>query len=163
MVLSIVVVMSISIGLIVLRLAGGQLLAVQSNSMQPVFAAGDALIVLPVQPDKVRPGEIVSYRSPTGNNMIVSHRAELNDATLQTITTKGDAQKQSDAVAVSHALIIGEPTGVVPGLGRAMTFMRHPVALIALVYTPMVLLLAKEFERLYRHYTKPSYQLISRQ
>lgn len=130
--------------------------------MQPVFAAGDALIVLPVDTNKVQPGEIVSYRNPTGDNTIVSHRIVAIDSKLQTVTTRGDAQKQAEPVAMTSSQMVGRVVGMVPGLGRAMMFVQNPIALIAVIYVPMAVLLFREMERLYRHFSRPQYQLVSR-
>ena len=161
LVICIVIAVGASVALIVLRLIGGQLLAVQSNSMHPVFAAGDALIVLPAH--HIQPGEIVSYHNPTGNNIVVSHRATATDESLGTITTKGDAQKQSSAVAIPASLVVGRVVGVVPGLGSVMNVVHKPIVLASLVYLPMALLLAREIEKVHRHFTRSSYRLANHQ
>ena len=161
LVICIVIAVCASVALIVLRLIGGQLLAVQSNSMQPVFAAGDALIVLPAH--HIQPGEIVSYHNPTGNNIMVSHRATATDESLGTITTKGDAQKQSSAVAIQTSSVVGRAVGVIPGLGRIMNVVRKPIVVVTLVYIPMGLLLAREIEKVHQHFARSSYRLANHQ
>lgn len=161
LVICIVIAVGVSVALIVLRLIGGHLLAVQSNSMQPVFAAGDALIVLPAR--HIQPGEIVSYHNPTGNNTTISHRAIAIDETLGSIVTKGDAQKQSSAVAIPASSVLGRAVGIIPGLGRAMSVAHKPFVLIALIYIPMALLLAREIERVHRHFARSPYRLANHQ
>lgn len=160
LVICVAIAVAVSMGLIVLRLIGGQLLAVQSNSMQPVFAAGDALIVMPVK--QVQVGSIVSYQNPTGDNTTVSHRVIDASKELGVVTTKGDAQKGSSKVSVPDLHITGEAVGVVPNIGVIMTAVRNPIALLCFVYIPATALLIKQFDRLYNHFGQPRYQLLRR-
>lgn len=159
LVISVSVVVLMMLALIMLRLFGGQLLAVQSNSMQPVFAAGDALIVWPAH--HLQTGQIVSYRNPTGDNTIVSHRIVSIGKKTNTITTLGDAQK-GQSVSVPSEEVLGNVVAVVPKFGKLLAGSSHPIALGLLVYTPAIVFLYRELRRVQSHFMRLHYQEISR-
>jgi signal peptidase len=91
--------------IVVAAVAGGrltgryELLTVDSGSMQPAFAAGDAVIVVPRATASLRVGEILTYHVPTVGHQVESHRIVWlrhgSDGTLL-VRTRGDANRVDD-------------------------------------------------------------------
>ncbi len=150
-VISVALAVLVAIALITLRLLAGQLLAVQSNSMEPIFQRNDAVITLPISSKDMQEGQIISYRNPTGNGITVSHRVTAIDRQLQTVTTLGDAQHSPDTI-IPISAISGRVLAVVPGLGRVLTVARHPAALVLLIYIPAIFLVYREVSRMHSHF-----------
>jgi signal peptidase len=144
-------------GLIILHARGERLLSVQTASMVPTFHPGDAIVVQPVLPSSLRPGDIVSYRSPRDPKVVISHRLVEIDRTGQLITA-GDALRSPDE-PFSPLRVVGRATAVAPGLGTVLNVLRRPLSLVVLVYLPATLIIGAEATRLSRHYRRPEYLL----
>jgi len=157
--ITITLVMAAAAGLVIWRAHGLQLLSVQTASMVPTFQPGDALLVVPAQPSALKPGEVISYRSPHGGGVIVSHRLIAIDAKTGLLTTAGDAIHSHDP-PFPPRLVIGRATAVAPGLGRVIDALRHPLGLALAVYLPATLIVATEVRRLGHSYRQPIYRLL---
>jgi signal peptidase I len=139
---------------------GTRILSVQSNSMEPAFAPGDAVIMKPTSVDQLNYDDIVSYRSASDPRVIISHRLVDYDRESGLIYTLGDNTGTMDeAVAVSQ--IVGKVTQVVPRAGYVLDVLYQPIGMIAGVYMPGVLILLFEAKLLYRRLKRPVYQLRS--
>lgn len=130
------------------RLSGGQVLSVQTNSMRPVFSAGDALLLRPLN-HTPQPGQVVSYRSSQQPNVIISHRIQRVVRAKAGYITRGDAVQQADLLVRPYQ-IVGQPVAVLPLLGTCLHWLRSPVGLVGAIYLPTALILGREVYRLAR-------------
>src|SRR4051812_45749044 len=73
-----------------------RLLSVQTASMQPTFAPGDALVMRRVHSQQLYPGMIVSHHSARNPNELVTHRVVRVIPEKQRFQTKGDALGTAD-------------------------------------------------------------------
>lgn len=147
-------------GLFVLRLIGGQLLTVQSNSMSPLFTAGDMVLTLPTKNNIL--GSVISYHDIASNNVIVSHRAVgLKDGSSR-IIVRGDTQKTPSVATVSRDHVVGRVVAVIPLLGKFIGIIRLPTLFAIIIYLPFVLYLAREVSIARNNLARPYYQLIGR-
>ena len=91
---------------------------VPSGSMVPVIDPGDVVLVVPVQTDAIKVGEIIEYRNSKENINIV-HRviAITGNASNMFFTTKGDANGSADSDPVSPQAVIGREIFVIPKIG----------------------------------------------
>jgi signal peptidase len=91
---------------------------VPSGSMVPVINPGDVVIVVPVQTDAIKVGEIIEYRNVKENINIV-HRviAITGNASNLSFITKGDANGSPDPDPVSPQAVIGREIIVIPKIG----------------------------------------------
>ena len=137
-----------------------QLLSVQSNSMRPAFAKGDALLVHAVATNTLQPGSIVSYRSPVNPQLVVSHRLLALDRQTKLLTTKGDALRSNDPGIPADALV-GEATALIPGGGKLIDVVRKPVGLLVFVYVPATIVVAYELRRLLKVQSGRTYRSYS--
>lgn len=130
-----------------------RLLSVQTDSMAPVYRPGDALLVGPAS--ELRPGEIVSYMSPTNPGVIISHRLVSVDNLL---VTKGDNLPKPD-VAFSETLVVGRAAASLPRLGYVLDFLHKPIGVALSVYLPASALVIAEIRRLSRYFGRGYYRL----
>ena len=133
---------------------GKSLLTVSTNSMKPVFNAGDLIIMEKVSQDGVanlQVGDIITYRSPidldgdgrTGD--INTHRIYEVDAEKQEFVTKGDNNPIPDnegtnAHTVSYHAVVGTYNGTrLPGVGKFIAFLRTSMGFFICIVLPLIL------------------------
>jgi signal peptidase len=113
--------------------AGRGMYAVRSASMTPALARGDLVIVDRVDPDEVRPGDVVTMAVRPGTT--VTHRVVSvvpnDDGPL--FTTKGDANATADPVAARADQLQGRADVRVPLLGFLLAMLAMPSGVIALL------------------------------
>ena len=146
------------VGMGLFKLAGGNILSVQSDSMAPVFKLGDALVVRSVHFTDLHVGDVISYHSPSNKRMVVSHRLIGINHKTGMLITEGDALDLQDAPVPAY-LLIGRAQTVVPHAGKIIDGIRQPLVLLAALYIPAAWVMAMEFKRLVRSYSRPYYQL----
>ncbi|HET7320656.1 MAG TPA: signal peptidase I [Candidatus Saccharimonadales bacterium] len=137
-----------------------RLYSVQTNSMQPTFQAGDAVLVKQADTSNLHAGEVVSYTSPASPRVIVSHRVISVDKARGLVTTKGDNAKRPD-VSFSPNLVRGQVSAVLPWLGHILDNMHKPLGLAVGVYMPAAFVLISEMRRLAKHYGRGDYKVLS--
>jgi signal peptidase I len=143
--------------LIALHIRGVEFLSVQTNSMTPTFKARDVLVVLPADVSTLRPGQVISYHSPTNPRVIISHRLIVIDHTRGRLTTAGDANGKSDPT-FSQSLLVGRAYAVMPKFGYVLETLRNLLALIILIFLPAILIIFLEIKRLIVTLTAKEYR-----
>jgi signal peptidase len=139
------------------RLTHAQLLAVATASMQPTFAPGDALVLLPMQAEQIQIGTVVSYHSPRNPNELVTHR--VVGLTAQSLQTQGDALTVPDP-PIRNNLVAGRVVLVLPGMGRVLQWTKTWAGLALTVYAPAVAVAGSELYRLeHTFFAKHPYRL----
>jgi signal peptidase I len=132
---------------------GLRLLAVQTNSMVPIFRSGDALVMQKTTLEQIHTGQIVSYQSPRNPRELITHRLAGIDRIHNRFQTKGDRLVTLDP-PVRGTLLKGRIIRVMPGMGRALTWLHSWPALIMCVYVPAAVILAVELMKLERYYRR---------
>lgn len=123
----------------------GTVLAVQTASMVPVFAPGDAVVIQWLD-RQYEPGEVISYRSRKDPRQIISHRIVAIDNKLQQLVTKGDNLHEPDP-PIRNWDVLGKVVYVIPVAGHALNFLYTWLGLVLLVYLPALLVLWFEVRR----------------
>ena len=102
-------------------IAGGTTLVVAGASMEPTIPMGSLVYDLPVPPDALHPGDVVSIRVGP-DRAVFTHRitrlAELADGLY--LETRGDANPATDPALVPASAVIGRTTVAIPYLGFAV-------------------------------------------
>lgn len=127
---------------------------VVSNSMNappsPVIGAGDVVFVYDAPADKIRQGDVITYRS--GPEQLTTHRVvgvrDRPDGIA--FETKGDANEEADPDLVPGGRVIGTVGFVVPLLGHAVTFASSGYGVILLIVVPAALLILTELVTIVR-------------
>jgi signal peptidase len=127
---------------------------VLSDSMEPTFGAGDAVLVTETAPEAVEAGDVVTYRRGGASGTLVTHRvhAVVEDGDGLQFRTKGDANEEVDGELVAADELVGVRTHTVPYLGHAILFARSRLGIAALVVVPSLLLAVGEARDLLGRY-----------
>jgi signal peptidase len=131
---------------------------VLSDSMVPIFASGDVIIIQAVPPESLVSGDIITFRSrdPLTFGEIISHEIHevINVEDTFTFITKGVNLNTIDNTPVSSAEIIGKYWFRIPYIGFVINFSRTLWGFILLFVTPMLVLIGFELSRFLYHYQK---------
>ena len=145
-------------GLALWRMPGMQVMTVESSSMAPNIRKGDGVLLQSVKATDLKLGDVVSYRSPVDQSVIITHRIIEVEPNWGQVVTKGDNAPRNDK-PVPMSAIVGRVRMRAAYLGFALDFLRSPAGLIAGVYLPALIIVVLELKRLVLHYTKPTYRL----
>ena len=76
---------------------------VRGDSMVPTLRDGDQVTIIPADPDKLQPGELVTYVD--AGSQIITHRVVRVEGTM--LITRGDNRDQDDP-AVLFGRVLGK-------------------------------------------------------
>jgi signal peptidase len=114
------------------RLIGAVPLTVLTGSMVPTFNPGDLIITMPVEPEDVKSGDIVTFQPESDNPTLITHRVISVGFALDGDTvfvTKGDANDAEDPSIRSdqvmgkylyHVPYVGYVANALPGDSKAL-------------------------------------------
>jgi signal peptidase len=113
------------------RLFGSTAYVVTSGSMLPTFAPGSVIVTTPVNTDQLSNGDIVTFVDSSGG--LTTHRVEAVTVSYKdgqsstTITTKGDANEESDPVPLDPHNVVGKAEFAMPHLGYLVEWIKTPL------------------------------------
>ena len=123
----------------------GSLAIVRSSSMEPAMKAGALAVMLPVDVEDVKVGDIIAFDPPWDPDVIVSHRVigvRYDEQVL--FDTKGDATEDSDPYYVPAQNVHGKVIFSIPYLGYAASsvigYVRTWLGFVTLVCIPVLIL-----------------------
>jgi signal peptidase len=137
------------------KVAGMQLLSVQSGSMAPLIRKGDAVLVEPVSAGQLAVGDIVSYRSIQSPGVVITHRVIDLYPQRGMVSTKGDSNAVADP-PVAYYQIAGRVHQRILAAGFILDGLRTIWGITALVYVPAAVVVLVELQRLQRYF-RPTY------
>lgn len=97
-----------------------------SGSMQDAIQIDDMILTHKGKDYAV--GDVITFQSE-GN--LVTHR--IVEKTAEGFITKGDANNTADLDPVPPEMVVGKVVLVIPGIGKAIAFLRTPLGMTALV------------------------------
>ena len=109
--------------------SGYRAYVIHTGSMESTLMPGDLIIDRPVT-GELQPGEIITFRHSAGPDL-VTHR--ITDITAAGIHTKGDANRSADVWDIPPAFVQGSVHWQLPGFGYAVTFLKQPTGLAAII------------------------------
>ena len=124
----------------------GSLAIVRSSSMEPAMRAGALAVMVPIDAEDVKVGDIIAFEPPWDPDVTVSHRVigVRHDGQLQ-FDTKGDATEESDPYYVPAQNVHGKVVFSIPYLGyaasSAVRYVRTWLGFVSLVCIPTVILI----------------------
>jgi signal peptidase len=139
---------------------GHPVMIVLSGSMTPVIRTGDLIFDDPVtatQAEHLKVGQIISFRSAPGSQMVLTHRIvgiEHLGGTVSYIT-KGDANGAPDAVPRPASDVIGVFSTAIPRGGYLLNALHEPLVLGLLLASPVLWLLAGPLYKWAREMDEP--------
>ncbi|MDO4523154.1 MAG: signal peptidase I [Eubacteriales bacterium] len=105
-------------------LAGWQLFAVTSASMEPGIPTGAMVYVKKTEFSKLKEGDVITFLMEDMDT-VVTHRIVKIDHTEQRVSTKGDANRLTDAGWTRVPNILGKVCIRIPFLGYAAILMKN--------------------------------------
>lgn len=142
---------------------GYRAMIVRSDSMKATdFAAGDLVLVRPVDPAALEPGDIIAFRSadPSTYGETFTHkiRARVSDAQGRTqFITYGTTTGVDDPYPVSMANVLGIYETHIPKVGTFFMFLKTVPGYLLCIFLPLLLLIALQglqSLKLFRQYRK---------
>ena len=124
------------VAMTVLRISGGELLAIRTGSMTPMMKPGDLLISRDVDPRTIRRGDVITFRVPEADNTLVTHRVTKVDEKGNSFTTKGDANDTVDPFTTNAKDVLGIRWFSIPDVGRLMVFLSSGIGTALLIGIP---------------------------
>jgi signal peptidase len=121
--------------------------------MGPAISTGAAIVVEPVRPQEVRPGDVITFRSAENRDLLITHRVidtGLGPDRRPAFRTQGDANEAPDLATVTSDRLIGRVVFDVPYVGQMVEHLRSPAAFVLLMVVPGVLLVLMELRELAR-------------
>ena len=133
----------------------GKLAIVRSSSMEPAMPAGALAMMVPVDPEKVEVGDIITFDPPWDPDVTVSHRViDIRSDGQLLFDTKGDAMEESDPFFVSAEMVQGKVVFNIPYLGFAANYALNYIqtwwGLILLVVLPSLVIVSGVVRSIYR-------------
>lgn len=136
---------------------------VRSDSMSPIFEAGDVVLVKELRDySSLAEGDIIAFisQNPDSYGETVTHEiagvTRTEDGTLAYIT-RGVNTGNEDEGMVTDLFIQGKYVGRIPMVGRFFTFLKTPQGYILCIFIPFLLLILYQginCIRLFRKYKK---------
>jgi signal peptidase len=111
----------IALAVAIPRLGGATPYTILTGSMQPHYPPGTLVVAKPVDPDRLKVGDVVTYQLHSGEPEVVTHRIVAVGRTLGgqlSFQTQGDANNAADDPWVMPIQIRGRLWYAVPYLGR---------------------------------------------
>jgi len=119
------------------------------SSMEPTITQNDVIIIVPVNPELLKVGDIITYeREMDGGNKIifVTHRiVELDDGLIK---TKGDAMPEMDGYIVRASDVQGKVVGRIPFAALLVRFVHTNLGYALFVLIPASLLIGMEIKKI---------------
>lgn len=110
------------------------------------FDSGDLVVIGPVDPDKLQPGDIIAYVGQDGENFgkTVTHKIRERitlENQEQAFITYGTTTGSDDEVPVTYPYILGQYKFRIPKLGKFFQFLKTTPGYIIFILTPFLILI----------------------
>ena len=128
---------------------------VLSGSMEPRLQPGDLIVLRPVAPAAIEPGDIITYHAGqhgAAGRELITHRVveTTREAGDFVFRTQGDANPTVDPTPVDQSQVVGRLWISLPQVGHALLIAQRPLAQLLGVVVPGVGLIAGGSRTLYR-------------
>lgn len=125
----VVAVVALAVLLVGVRVAGLQVFAVLSGSMEPEYHVGSLIYVKKVDPMTLTERDVITFM--LSEDTIATHRIvevvpDETDASVVRFRTKGDANDAEDGSLVHCKNVIGTPVFTIPYLGYVASYIQKP-------------------------------------
>lgn len=143
---------SIATAYVALVATGHRVLVVRSDSMNPALDTGDLVVTRVVSPARVEPGDIVTFRDPTRDQALVTHRVRTVDAAdgFFAVETRGDANDASEHWRIDADGTVGVLWFSIPDVGTLILGVSPAVARAALLWLAILTLAGAGLQRIWR-------------
>jgi signal peptidase len=119
---------------------GLRLLSIQTASMKPTINDGDLAISTSVEPEDLRPNDIITYWTViNGERVLNTHRIEsiYDGGGFLIFKTKGDANTVADTLTVHERELVGKYQFRIPGVGKVFDYLQTGTGFFIVVVIPV--------------------------
>jgi len=150
----VVLLMAVAVFTYVAPHIGWRVNAVLSGSMEPALKVGSLVVTRPVEPEKVKVGDIITF-SPVsvGENMITHRVTGVTVNSPVHFATRGDASDKPDPFMVPEQNLIGKICLHIPYWGHFAEFLKTPTGFVLSVVVPGIVVLAMYAVNIWRTLT----------
>lgn len=112
-------------------------LTVLSNSMVPIFEAGDVIITREVDAEDLKEGDIISFYNEEKN--LITHRITsiVGESGEKHFYTQGDNNKTMDEDITTADEIVGKELFHIPNLGFLSQYTKGPMGFLLFIIVPL--------------------------
>ncbi len=130
-----------------------QFSVVETDRLAPTANKGALVIASKTNYGSLTMGKIILYkhRGTLGVGKVVDTNRGIRIMSANTESAK--------SLKLSRENVVGEQRMTLPFAGTALQFISRPVAMVAVVYLPAMMLILAELKRLLRHYGYKPYNL----
>jgi signal peptidase I len=121
-----------------------------SGSMQPALKVGSIVITQPVDVKDIKAGDIITFRSPPGNELMSHRVTSVEGNSPLYFRTKGDANEDNDPLIVTAENIVGRICFHLPYFGYVARFVRTPPGLLLTLGFPGLAIIVLEMMKIRR-------------
>lgn len=118
------------------RVLDYRVVTVLGDSMSPEFGRGDVILSVPMRPQDLRVGDVLTFSSPNEPGALVTHRVievvEAGEAPV--VRTRGDANTAPDPWKAELSGTLWRVGGDIPWLGWLLVWLRSPVVSVIARY-----------------------------
>ena len=119
---------------------GLRLMSIQTPSMKPTIDDGDLIVSTAVDPEDLRPKDIITYwTNIKGERVLNTHRIEniYDGGDFLIFETKGDANTSVDPLTVDSRELVGKYQFRIPGLGKVFDYLKTGTGFFVVVVIPV--------------------------
>lgn len=111
---------------------GYKTFSIISGSMIPAVNVGDIVIVNKIDPNKLKVGDIISFRS---GSQVITHRIDDIEKNEQEILyiTKGDNNNTRDSEKVNEKNLEGKVVKIVPKIGNIIFLLKDKITILFII------------------------------
>ncbi len=134
---------------------GWQFVVVSGGSMEPTIHLGSVAVMAKVDQKTLKAGDIIMFTDPSQPGRAVTHRIiEVKDNGAS-FTTRGDANKATDASTVPAENVRGKFVFSIPAAGRFVRWVGTSQGYMAIILVPGIVIISWELRSLSRGRTRP--------
>lgn len=116
--------------------------AVLTGSMEPRLRVGSLVVTVPVEPDTIKVGDIITFRPATGSGNTITHRViGIEQNSPLRFETMGDANTRPDSDTVLQQNVVGKVTFNVPSVGFFTEFLKTPAGFVFGMVIPGIVIM----------------------
>ncbi len=116
--------------------------AVLTESMAPRLKVGSLVVAVPVAPDTIKVGDIITFRPTTGGKTMITHRViGIEQNSPLRFETMGDANVKADPDTVHQQNVFGKVYFNVPSVGFLTEFLKTPLGFVFGMVIPGIVLI----------------------
>jgi len=127
---------------------------VLTSSMSPVIEPGDMIITRIMTPDKIKIGDIITYKA--SEDILITHRVVkiLQQQEQIMFQTKGDENNTEDQRLVSKDQLVGSFNYRIPYGGYFLKFVKSTVGFVIVIVLPIGLIIGCELKKIVSEWIK---------